>query len=349
MRCQCLVNFGAALEGSERPTPGVTGSEVLLRVVAAGVCHSDLHLREGGYDLGHGKTYSFRGMPLPLVLGHETVGVVEATGPDAGKLDPDRRYVVFPWQGCGTCAICATGAENLCLKTRFLGVNADGGYATHIKVPHPRYLFDIGDLAPEQAAPLACSGLTAFGALKKVEGTLRRQRLMIIGAGGLGLMCIGLVKALGGLAPIVVDIDPAKRAAAVAAGAIAAVDPKEPDARKQVFKLGDGVPPAAVIDFVGAEATAGFAFDAVARGGTIVMVGLFGGAAPWQLPLIPLKVVTIMGSYMGGLPEFAELMRLALAGAVQPLPITTYPLDGANTALDDLHAGRVVGRAVVMP
>jgi propanol-preferring alcohol dehydrogenase len=350
MKCQCMHDFGQPLAPKDRPDPTVSGTEVLIRVEAAGVCHSDLHIRHGGYDLGHGRSLSFkdRGLKMPHVLGHETVGKVVDAGPDAGALDRAASYVVFPWIGCGGCAQCAAGRENLCATPKFLGVMADGGYATHLKAPHPRYLFDIGDIDPSLAAPLACSGLTAFSALKKVEHTLAASPLLIMGAGGLGLMCIGLALAMGGLPPVVVDINPAMRKAAITAGAKAAIDPKAPDAMAQIHAATGGAPTAA-IDFVGAEATAGAAFDALGKGGILVMVGLFGGAAPWALPLIPGKAITSIGSYVGNLAEFAELIAFARAGSVRYVPTTTFPLAEADEVLNKLERGEIVGRAILTP
>lgn len=350
MKCQSLTQFGKPLQSETRPDPEVTGSEVLLRVTANGVCHSDLHVRDGGYNLGHGQTLSFagRGMKLPLVMGHEPVGQVIAAGPDAGDLERERNFVIYPWVGCGECHQCRNDHENYCAAPRFLGLYADGGYADRIKIPHPKYLFDIGDMSPERAAPLACSGLTTFSALKKVQDTIKAAPVVIIGAGGLGLMAIGLVKAMGGLPPVVVDIDPAKRDAALKAGAGAAVDGAADDAVGQV-QAATGGPALAVVDLVGAESTASLAFNAVAKGGKIVMVGLFGGAAPWPLPLIPVKAVSIIGSYVGTLSEFAELMELARAGKVPVLPTQTVDLQEAETTLNRLEAGKIVGRAVLIP
>jgi propanol-preferring alcohol dehydrogenase len=350
MKCQSLTQFGKPLQSETRPDPEVTGSEVLLRVTANGVCHSDLHVRDGGYNLGHGQTLSFagRGMKLPLVMGHEPVGQVIAAGPDAGDLERERNFVIYPWVGCGECHQCRNDHENYCAAPRFLGLYADGGYADRIKIPHPKYLFDIGDMSPEKAAPLACSGLTTFSALKKVQDTIKAAPVVIIGAGGLGLMAIGLVKAMGGLPPVVVDIDPAKRDAALKAGAGAAVDGVADDAVGQV-QAATGGPALAVVDLVGAESTASLAFNAVAKGGKIVMVGLFGGAAPWPLPLIPVKAVSIIGSYVGTLSEFAELMELARAGKVPVLPTQTVDLQEAETTLNRLEAGKIVGRAVLIP
>ena len=350
MHCQCLNEFGGEVVGEERVDMSVSGTEVLLRVTASGVCHSDLHIREGSYNLGHGNKMSFseRGMSLPLVMGHEPAGVIAAAGSDAGDLDTSKNYVVFPWQGCMNCIHCLDGRENHCEAPRYTGVQVDGGYADHLKIPHSRYLFDIGEMEPAIAAPLACSGLTTYSALKKVEDTLQKASVVIVGAGGLGLMCIGLVKALGGLPPVVVDINPAKRAAALTAGASAAVDGQAGDAVAQV-QAAVGGPVLAVIDLVGAESSASLAFDVVGKGGKMVNVGLFGGSAPWPLPLIPVKAVTIMGSYVGSLGEFAELIALARKGLVPALPTKTYPLNMANDILNQLEAGDVVGRAVLIP
>lgn len=350
MRCQSLTEFGKPLTGETRPDMTVSGTEVLLKVTASGVCHSDLHIREGCYNLGHGQTLSFgeRGMKLPLVMGHEPAGRVIAAGPDAGDIDTSKDYVVYPWQGCGECHQCKLERENYCSAPRYLGMFADGGYADLLKIPHPKYLFDIGDIAPELAAPLACSGLTTFSALKKVEDTIKIAPVVIIGAGGLGLMAIGLVKAMGGLPPVVVDIDPAKREAAVAAGASHAVDGAAEDAVAQV-QAAVGGPALAVVDLVGAEPTASLAFDAVGKGGKIVIVGLFGGAAPWALPLIPVKALTIMGSYVGTLAEFSELMELVAQGKVPVLPTQTHDLEQAENILNQLEKGEIVGRAVLTP
>jgi len=326
-----------------------TGSEVILQVTAAGVCHTDLHLREGGLDLGRGQrlNYGDRGIRLPLTPGHEIVGRVIAAGPEAGPFDPAAHWVVYPWQGCGTCAICATGDEHLCANQRFLGIHTDGGYATQVRIAHPRYLFAIGDLQPSHAAQLACSGLTAYAALDKVAQSARTGTALVIGAGGLGLMCLELMQARGMQAPVIADINPEKRAAALAAGARDAVDAAAGDALAAVHAACGGAP-AAVIDFVGAEATARLGFDALAKGGTLVTVGLFGGAAPWSLPLITLKSASIIGSYVGSLNDFAALMALARNGGLRPIPGAAYPLAQANAVMDRLEAGQILGRAVLV-
>jgi alcohol dehydrogenase, propanol-preferring len=351
MKSYDVVDFARPLQKVEKPTPQPKGTEVLLRTLAAGVCHSDLHIWEGWYDLGGGKRLvaKERGLVPPLTMGHEIVGEVVAFGPEAKGVAVGDKRLAHPWIGCGECAVCRRGEEQLCLTPRFLGVQKPGGYADHVLVPHPRYLLDLGKLSPTQAAPYACSGITTFGALKRVgEAIFREQPIMIIGAGGLGLMCVALLKALGGFGAIVADIDPKKREAALQAGAIAAIDAGAGDAVKQAQTAAKG-PLAAAIDFVGASATARLGIDALAKGGKYVIVGLFGGDITLSLPLLPMRAITVQGSYVGSLAEMKELLGLVASGKVPPVPISAYPLDEANAVLESLKAGRVIGRAVLTP
>jgi len=351
MKSYDVVDFGAPLRVSEKLTPKPEGSEVLLRTLAAGVCHSDLHFRDGWYDLGGGKKLILkdRGIVLPLTMGHEIVGEVVALGPEAAGVQVGDKRLAHPWIGCGTCAVCRRGEEQFCSAPRFLGAFRPGGYADHVLVPHPRYLLDFGRLSPTQAAPYACSGLTAYGALKRVgEAIVREQPIMIIGAGGLGLMCLTLHKAMGGKAAIVADVDPQKREAALRAGATAAIDARAADAKKLALAAADG-PIAAAIDFVGASATAQLGIDVIARGGKYVIVGLFGGDITLSLPLLPIRAITVQGSYVGSLAEMKELLALVATGRVPPAPISERGLDQVNAVLEDLSAGRIVGRAVLTP
>lgn len=348
MQCQCITKFGHALEPETRADMTPKGTEVILEVVAAGVCHTDLHMREGGVDLGRGQRldYAARGIGLPLVLGHETVGRVVTTGPDAGDVDRDKTYVIYPWGGCGGCDVCRAGSENLCATPQFLGIHVDGGYATQIKIAHPRHLFDIGDLDPVAAAPLACSGLTTYAGLKKLGDGIYNRTPVIFGAGGLGLMCTEMLQALGARAPVIVDIDPTKRDYAIKAGAQAAIDPRANDALDQIIAA-CGAAPLEIIDFVNGEETAELAFNCLGRGGTLVTVGLFGGATPWSLPMITLKSAKIHGSYVGSLTEFAELMELARTGVLRPIPSTVFPLEQADDVLNKLEHGEILGRAIL--
>ncbi len=350
MKCYCVVGFREPLRMLEQDVPEVQGGEVLLQVRAAGVCHSDIHLWEGGYDLGQGRRLSLkdRGVKLPLTPGHETVGTVHKLGPDATQVEVGRNYLVYPWIGCGACPACADGRENHCTAPRYLGVYRPGGYAEYVRVPDARYLIDIGDLDPATVAPYACSGLTTYSALRQVgQDIYWNHPVVIFGAGGLGLMAIEILLALGGKGAIVVDIDPAKREAALAAGALAAIDGAAPDAVQQIIQANGGKPVQAAVDLVGAPATAGTAFETLVKGGKLVIVGLFGGGATWPLALIPMKALSIIGSYVGNLRELRELMALVREGKVQPIPVQRHPLAEADAVLASLVAGKVVGRAVL--
>ena len=343
--CVC----GQPMQCNEQPTPAPKGTEVLLKVLAAGVCHSDIHLADGYFDLGGGKRLSLqdRGMKLPITLGHENVGEVAAVGPDAKGVKVGDRMLADPWIGCGKCAACLRNEDNLCTAMRSLGVFSDGGYATHLMVPHPRYLFGIGDLPPERAAPLACSGVTTYGALKKVP-TLKTEPTVIIGAGGLGLMCLALHGKMGGHSAIVVDIDPAKLDAARKAGATAVVDARAADAIDQIKSHTNGGA-WGVVDLVGSSQSARLGYDSLAKGGKYVIVGLFGGDITLSLPPFPMRALTIQGSYVGSVPEMAELMDLVRRKGLPDVPVSTRPLDDVNAVHDELRAGKVVGRVVLTP
>jgi D-arabinose 1-dehydrogenase-like Zn-dependent alcohol dehydrogenase len=345
-----VVDYRAPLQSVTLPTPVPVGGEILLKVGAAGVCHSDLHIWEGGYDLGEGKRLNLkdRGLHLPLTMGHETAGEIVAVGPEVTDRKIGEMCLAYPWIGCGACRVCRAGFENLCMKPHCLGIHRAGGYAEYMLVPQARYLLPLGGLDPVTLAPFACSGLTTYAALKKLGPAIADEPVLVIGAGGLGLMCVSILNAMGGRGAVVVDIDAGRRAAALAAGALAAVDGAAPDAPAQIARAMGG-PAWSAIDLVGAPATAALGFNALAKGGKLVMVGLFGGAAPWSLPMVPLKAAAIEGSYTGSLGELKELLELVRAGKVAPIPITRRHLTDATATLEDLRQGKVVGRVVMTP
>lgn len=350
MKSYRIVRYGAPLECQEITQPVPKGTEVILAVGAAGVCHTDIHVCDGGYDLGGGKFMKMadRGAKLPHTPGHEVVGRVVAAGPDAPGVETGNSYLIYPWIGCGACANCDDGREHVCTgENRFLGVFRDGGYSSHIVVPHPKYLLDIGMLRPVDAAPLACAGLTAFSAIKKLKSTIQKAPILVIGGGGLGLMCLSMLKALGGKGAVVADIDASKRDASIRAGAIGVVDPRAPDPSAQIASLLDQ-PTMAVIDFVGAPDTVKLALDSVAKGGICIIVGLVGGEISIAIPPIPLRSITVMGSFVGALSELRELVELAKSGTLPPIPIDERPFDSANELLSDLRSGRVIGRGVLV-
>jgi alcohol dehydrogenase, propanol-preferring len=344
--CRC----GEPMQFVENATPKPTGTEVLLKVLAAGVCHSDLHIWEGFYDLGGNKKLLLqeRGVKLPLTMGHENVGEVVAVGPKARGVKVGDKRLVYPWVGCGSCAVCKRGDEQLCMAPRFLGVYRDGGYSTHLLVPHPRHLLNYGKMMPEQAAPLACSGLTAYGALKKLGPLVKTEPVVVFGAGGLGLICVSIIKAMKGKGAIVVDNDPVKRDAAKRHGALGAIDPDAPDAQQQIKNAANG-PVWAAVDFVGNKQTTQLAVGSLVKGGKLIVVGLFGGEITLSLPFIPIRAMTIQGSYTGSLKELNELIKLVRKAPLPLVPTKTTALDTAQRVISDIKAGKVIGRTVLTP
>lgn len=344
--------FGRPLARVLRETPQPQGTEVLLQVGSCGVCHSDVHLHDGFFDLGGGNRIDMtRPLALPRTLGHEVAGTVLAVGPAVSAADGvqvgDKR-VVFPWIGCGQCSTCARGDEHLCAAPRALGINRDGGFASHLLVPHPRVLLEYDPLPEDEACTLACSGLTAYGALKKVGRQAAGDAVLVIGAGGVGLSGIRLARQVLGVAPIVAEIDPGKWDMAREAGAAEVFDPTaEGAARNLVKATGGGV--AAAVDFVGAASTFTFGMGALRKGGRLVCVGLFGGSAPVLPTIVSMKAIAIVGSYCGSLQELRELMAIARQGQLAAMPVSSRPLDEASQALDELRAGKIKGRAILRP
>lgn len=343
MKAWQTVAPGAPLVCVERDTPVPQGTEVLLRMVACGVCHSDIHLHDGVFELGNEKKLEV-GRP-GLVLGHEIFGEVVALGPDATQVAPGDRRVVYPWIGCGQCPSCQRGDEHLCTPGRGLGTVVHGGFADYVIVPHSRYLFDKGSVADSLAATYGCSGLTAYSALNKLGALAERDAVVLIGAGGVGLMALQIALALG-VEPIVMDISDAKLETAKALGAKAVFNASDRASVKKIKSLTEGGA-YAVIDFVGAEASVTAGMACLRKGGRIIIVGLYGGALQVPLPFIPMNARTIQGSYVGSLQEMGELMALVREGKIAPINIEERPLAEATAALADLKAGRVNGRIVL--
>ncbi|WP_378948456.1 alcohol dehydrogenase [Mesorhizobium sp. ANAO-SY3R2] len=349
MRSFAVKMFCEPVEPMDTPDLRPKGSEVVIEVTHCGVCHSDLHLQDGVYNLGRGKTLSLadRGVKLPLVPGHEIVGRLVAIGPDApiGADQIGRYFGVYPWLGCGECEVCRRGDENLCTAPAAIGIHRAGGYAEQCLVTHPRYLIDVDGLDHPVAAIYACSGLTAYSALRKAPIDRDKDWLLIIGAGGVGQNAIHIAKALGQRNIAVVDIDPAKREAARQSGAGIVLDSGDATAAATLKDLPGGV--AATVDFVGSSETASFGIDVLRKSGLYVAVGLYGGEVSLPLPLLVLRSIGIKGSYVGNLAELKELFELAKGGSLGAIPIETVPMASANAALDRLRGGQAEGRLVL--
>ena len=351
MRAWAVVENGQPLKEIELPTPEPKGTEVLLEVTHCGVCHSDLHIWEGYYDVGGGQKMSLvdRGVTLPLAMGHEIVGRVAKLGPHATGVKVGDLRIVFPWLGCGTCETCLNEEDNMCtVAARSLGVYQNGGYGTHVIAPHSRHLVDPGTLDPALAATYACSGITVFSAIKKAMPIPPREAIVLVGAGGLGLNAIAVLKALKHQNIVSVDIDPVKRDAALKAGAHK-VGGGSGDGAAVTQRIIDaaGGPVLAVIDLVNGTATARFAFGALRKGGKLIQVGLFGGELMLPLPIMAIRALTVRGSYVGNPKELRELVKLAQEGSLEALPVATVPQSQAHDALMRLRDGKVTGRLVL--
>jgi len=339
-----IVEHGKPLQKAMKDTPRPQGTEVLMRITRSGVCHSDLHIWDGYFDLGGGKRFYVkeRGCVPPFTPGHEPFGVVEALGPRARGVKVGQKKLIYPWIGCGKCAICKAGQDNYCVSgTRFLGVNRPGAYSTHVIVPDPKYLLDSSGIDDSFAATLACSAVTAYSAANKLPKVGKNDSVAVLGCGGLGLIGIAILKARGASNIIGCDIDDTKLAAAQKAGAKKTINTRAPDALQQMQGI------AAAIDFVGSPATAALGIAALRKGGRYVICGLYGGELVHPLPPIAQRAIGIVGSYVGSLQELKEVVALAKKRKIRPTPIETRSAEEANAALEDLKAGRVLGRVVL--
>jgi len=330
----------------ELPDPTAAGTDVLVEVTHCGVCHSDLHVWHGGYDLGGGRMLSVkdRGLVLPAAPGHEIVGRVAQLGPDAVGVAIRDQRVVYPWIGCGHCPRCLAEEDNLCPNQRSLGVAVNGGFGRLVKVPHPRYLLAFDGVSASLAATYACSGLTAYSAARKVLPVGAGQSVVLFGAGGLGLAAIAILRALGHHAIVVVDISATKRAAALAAGATAAVDGSGADVPARIAATG---PVGAVLDFVGSDSTARDGLAVLPKGGTLVLVGIGGGELTLSVAGTIFRAHTIRGSLTGSIAELRAVLALAQSGALAPTPVQDRPADQVNDVMTALDAGRITGRVVL--
>jgi propanol-preferring alcohol dehydrogenase len=351
MRAARIVEVNQPLQLQDVQTPVPKGAQVLVKVQSSGVCHSDIHLWEGGYEGPDGQFLKTtdRGVRYPLTPGHEVAGIVDRIGEEVEGFTKDERVLVYPWIGEGLCPACRAGEENLCDKPRSLGIYNDGGYAEYVLVPSFKYLVKLTDeLDSDPSATLSCSALTAYGAVKNA-GLKPNDNTVVVGAGGLGLMAIQLAKAVTGAKIIAMDIDDKKLQAAKSNGADITVNSRNEDAVKAVMEITDRMGADAVIDFVNASKTVETDMQLLRRRAKVVLVGLFGGELRLNLVSMPTRAYKLIGSYTGSLPDLIELVSLAQRGVIKPVVSDKFKLDQATEALSKLKAGKIVGRGVINP
>jgi alcohol dehydrogenase, propanol-preferring len=322
-----------AMEDIERPSPGE--NDVIVRVEASGVCHSDLHIIEGDWKQFGGIT------KLPLVPGHEVAGRVEETGSAVRGLKPGDRVGV-PWihWSCGECDFCREGNENLCSKQKITGCTVDGGYAEYIKAPATHATRIPDAVSAVQAAPLFCAGVTVYRALKQAR-LASGQRLAVFGVGGLGHLAVQVGKHMGAEVTAV-DLADDKLALAASLGASRTLNAASAGVAKELRRAG-GMH--VVLVAAGSKAAYDAAFPCVRPTGCLMVVGL-----PPEICFPPIMMaageVRVQASAVGTRQDLAEVLSLAAAGKLH-CQVSTRPLADVNAVLDEMRAGKISGRVVL--
>ena len=335
MRAVRLDAPGARLRLVDVPTPEPSGTEVRIRVAGCGVCHTDLHIADGLQAR----------VELPLILGHEVAGWVDALGPDTdATVAIGDAVLVYGGWGCGTCRECASGNEQRCPDGRSPGFQADGGNADYMLVPHARHLVPLGSLDPVRAAPLADAGLTPYRAVRRAGPWLKSGvRVLVIGCGGLGQFAVQYLRLLPAagrdLVIVVAERSAARLERATALGAdVALLDPGA---------AALGGPAAVVLDFVGSDETMALAAEVVAPDGLLMLVGEGGGELGFgfERPAVEGWLTT---TAWGSIHELRDVVRLAADRRVT-WDVETIDLVDAQSGHDRLRIGGAGGRIVLVP
>lgn len=348
MRALQFVDWKSDPELRHVADPVAGPGQVVIRIGGAGACHSDLHLL---HDFEPGM------MPwqLPITLGHENAGWVDSVGAGVTTVKPGDAVAVYgPW-GCGTCARCRLGIETLCEHPERSyapggggGLGRDGGMADYMLVPFERLLVPLPEgLTPESAAPLTDAGLTPYHAVRRSWAKMTPEStVVVIGVGGLGHMAVQIVKATTAARVIAVDPKPEALDLALKVGADDALKPDE-NLAARIKDMTNGRGADVVLDFVGAESTIRQSMASARPLADVTVVGIAGGTFPWNF-FSQAYEVNLTTTYWGSRPELVELFELAARGLVHA-EHTVYSLDDAAKAYEDLRAGRVRGRAVIVP
>jgi propanol-preferring alcohol dehydrogenase len=344
VRALQYTSIGRAPEVVTVPDPEPGPGQILLKVTAAGVCHSDLHVM--GLPAGRLR------YPLPLTLGHEGAGTVAALGAGVTGWQVGDAVAVYGAWGCGLCAACAAGQENYCPRAAGLGIfppglGAPGAIAEYLLVDDRRHLAALGDLDPVATVPLTDAGLTPYHAIKRALPRLvPGSTAVVIGAGGLGHVGIQLLRALSPARVIALDVSEEKLALARAVGAHETIV-SGPAAAAAVRALTGDQGARAVFDFAGTAATVAIAGAVAGLASEVAIVGIGGGALSVGFGALPHET-SVTAPYWGSRAELLEVLDLARAGAVE-VHVETYSLDEAPRAYERLHHGQVSGRAVILP
>lgn len=346
MRAVKLASPGK-IELVDVPVPEISDTEVLVKVAGAGLCHSDLHI------LHQDENWPFFG----TTMGHETSGHIESVGSAVADVAVGDPVLVRAVWSCGSCRSCSAGRENACSvagsRTMFPltpGIGADGGWAEFIRVS-ARHVDSLAGLDVVSSAPLADAGLTPMHAINSTRHRLTDDAtVVVIGVGGLGHLALQILAATSKARIIAVDVDAAKLDLARSRGAAMAIDAGS-DVAAQVLDVTDQFGADVIYDFVGVQSTLDLARGAIAPEGAIRVVGLGGGSFPFNASLegevLPWGV-DVQRPYGGAAVDQQEVLDLARAGRIE-VETVTYPLEDAQRAIDDLEAGKISGRAILVP
>ena len=341
MRAVRVVGYHRNLELTEVPKPEITGPhDVIVKIGGAGVCRTDLHILEGQWEP---KTH----VALPYTIGHENAGWVDAVGSAVTNVKVGDKVIMHPLITCGLCRACRFGDDVHCENSQFPGIDTEGGYADYLKTS-ARSVVKIDDsLEPADVAALADAGLTAYHAAAKAARKLRPgDRCVMIGAGGLGHIGIQVLKALSPADLIVVDRNPDALTLAREIGADITIVADGTEVQ-QVLDLTGGHGAEVVIDFVGEGGSTAKGLDMTRRAGDYHVVGYGENVDIATIDIISTER-NIIGNLVGSYNDLVELMALAARGKVT-LHTATYALDDFQQAIDDLDAGKVRGRAILVP
>ncbi|ETA06754.1 alcohol dehydrogenase [Gordonia alkanivorans CGMCC 6845] len=341
MRAVQVVGYHDKLQLNEVPAPEITGPhDVIVRIGGAGVCRTDLHILEGQWE-------AKSGVALPYTIGHENAGWVEAIGDAVTNVAVGDKVILHPLITCGLCRACRFGDDVHCENSRFPGIDTDGGYAEFLKTT-ARSVVKIDDsLEPADVAALADAGLTAYHAAAKVARMTRPgDTCVVIGAGGLGHIGIQVLAAISALRIVVVDRNPDAVELATEVGAEIGIVADGTHVQ-QVLDLTDGHDAEAVLDFVGEGGATAEGTAMLRRAGSFFVVGYGENIDVPTIDVISTEI-NFIGNLVGSYNDLGELMDLAARGKVK-LHTSTYALADFQQALDDLDAGRVRGRAILVP
>ncbi len=349
MKAARLNSVGTPLIIEDVEVPKPKGRQVLVRVRSAGVCHSDVHYRSGTWGKYTIQSLGFQSPPLPLTMGHEIAGVIEELGEDVKNLDTKTPVAINPWEGEGLCHYCSIGEEQMCDNPSRLGININGGYAEFVLVPDYRYLKVIKNLSFDEAAPLTCSGVTTYRALKETDISPSKSVIIIGSGGGLGTLAIKLGKAMGITSLIGVDVNDEAIRLTKNAGADFAINAISESVEKEIMSITNGNGADGIIDLNSSEKTLAIYPKLLSKLGTYVMVGQFGSQLNINAITTVRKAQIFRGTFTGNNKDFVEVMDLAEKGHI--IPVTKYVggLNKLNESLDKLESLKVSGRQIIRP